>query len=148
MIEGVQIRSVERADFAAWQTMWTKYLEFYESSVEPEIYQNTFDRFFIDREFEPNCFVAVLDDNLVGLVHFLYHRHNWRIENVCYLQDLYAAEDFRGHGIGRKLIEAVYARADEDGASTVYWNTQHFNTEARKLYDKIANLTPFIKYQR
>ena len=100
------------------------------------------------KEFEPNCFVAVFDGNLVGLVHYLYHRHNWRIENVCYLQDLYAAEDLRGHGIGRKLIEAVYARADADGAGAVYWNTQHFNKEARRLYDRIANLTPFIKYQR
>lgn len=128
--------------------MWTKYLEFYESSVEPEIYLNTFERFFVDEEFEPNCFVAVKDGALVGLVHFMAHRHNWRIENVCYLQDLYADENMRGEGIGRKLIEAVYTQADKDNIASVYWMTQDFNTEARKLYDRIANLTPFIKYQR
>ena len=148
MTTEIEIRTVERSDYEAWQPLWTKYLEFYEAQVESEVYESTFQRFFIDNEFEPNCLVAVFNGKLVGLVHFLYHRHNWRVENVCYLQDLYADENLRGQGIGRKLIEAVYAQADADGAGTVYWNTQHFNKEARKLYDRIANLTPFIKYQR
>lgn len=148
MSNEVTVRRIEKADFEAWKKMWTKYLEFYKSSVKPEVYQSTFDRFFENGEFEPNCFVAVQDDQLVGLVHFMYHRHNWHIANTCYLQDLYADENRRGTGIGRKLIEAVYEQADKDGAVSVYWNTQDFNTEARKLYDRIAKLTPFIKYQR
>ncbi len=144
----IEIRSVEREDYDAWHAMWTKYLEFYKSSVAPEIYPSTFGRFFVDEEFEPKCFVAVKDGKIVGLVHFIYHRHNWHLENVCYLQDLYADETMRGHGIGRKLIEAVYTQADKDQMASVYWLTQDFNSEARKLYDRIAKLTPFIKYQR
>jgi len=46
------------------------------------------------------------------------------------------------------LIEAVYKAADDAGAPSVYWMTQEFNTNARKLYDRIGQLTPFIKYQR
>jgi len=46
------------------------------------------------------------------------------------------------------LIKAVYRAADDNGTPTVYWNTQHFNETARQLYDRIAQLTPFIKYQR
>ena len=63
-------------------------------------------------------------------------------------RDLYADPSVRGTGIGRKLIEAVYAAADADGCPSVYWMTQDFNAEARKLYDRIATLTPFIKYNR
>lgn len=51
-------------------------------------------------------------------------------------------------GVGRALIEAVYEAADERGAPSVYWLTQDFNETARVLYDRVANLTPFIKYQR
>ncbi len=29
----------------------------------------------------------------------------------------------------------------------VYWHTQDFNATARQLHDRVANLTPFIKYQ-
>ena len=56
--------------------------------------------------------------------------------------------DVRGKGIGRALIEAVYAEADRRGTPSVYWMTQDFNTTARQLYDRIAKLTPFIKYSR
>ncbi len=92
--------------------------------------------------------IATLGGKPVGLVHYLFHRHGWRIENVCYLQDLYADPDVRGTGIGRALIEAVYAAADREGCPNVYWLTQDFNETARKLYDRIGKLTPFIKYSR
>ena len=84
----------------------------------------------------------------MGLVHYIYHAHNWRVEDVCYLQDLYADPEVRGQGIGRALIEAVYRAADDNGTPAVYWLTQEFNHTARRLYDRIGTLTPFIKYQR
>ena len=53
----------------------------------------------------------------------------------------------RGGGVGRALIEAVYAAAAEKGATRIYWNTQHFNSRARVLYDRVATLSPFIQYR-
>ncbi|MDG2406467.1 MAG: GNAT family N-acetyltransferase, partial [Paracoccaceae bacterium] len=44
--------------------------------------------------------------------------------------------------------EAVYQAADAHGTPTVYWLTQDFNHTARQLYDRVATLTPFIKYNR
>ena len=72
----------------------------------------------------------------------------WVREDVCYLQDLYVLDSVRGRGVGRLLIESVYEEADRRGTPTVYWLTQDFNKTARLLYDKIANVTPFIKYNR
>jgi ribosomal protein S18 acetylase RimI-like enzyme len=51
-------------------------------------------------------------------------------------------------GVGRALIETVYAAADANGTPSVYWLTQEENTEARKLYDRFAQVTEFIKYGR
>ena len=53
-----------------------------------------------------------------------------------------------GRGVGRALINGVYAAADAAGAPAVYWLTQDFNKAGRMLYDKVGVLTPFIKYQR
>jgi GNAT superfamily N-acetyltransferase len=39
-------------------------------------------------------------------------------------EDLYIAKPWRGQDIARRLIEAVYAFADESGAASVYWLTQ------------------------
>ncbi len=142
------IRPLKAADEQQWRRLWHDYLVFYKASVPDEVYASSFARLLGDDPQDFIGLVAELDGKLVGLTHYLFHRHGWKIENTCYLQDLYADPDVRGKGIGRALIEGVYAAADAAGAPAVYWLTQDFNTEARKLYDRIAVLTPFIKYQR
>jgi GNAT superfamily N-acetyltransferase len=142
------IRPLERDDEADWRRLWHDYLAYYETERPEEIYVTYFERLLGDDPQDYNGLVAELDGRLVGLTHYLFHRHGWRLENVCYLQDLFAEPDLRGQGIGRKLIEAVYAAADAAGAPSVYWLTQDFNTTARQLYDRIGRLSPFIKYDR
>ncbi|EIE50938.1 GCN5 family acetyltransferase [Salipiger aestuarii] len=144
----VIVRPLARRDEESWRALWTAYLAFYESSVTEAVYQSTFARLLGEDAQDFNGLVAELDGQVVGLTHYLCHRHCWRIENVCYLQDLYALPQARGKGVGRALIEAVYAAADTAGAPSVYWMTQDFNDTARKLYDRVGKLTPFIKYQR
>lgn len=139
---------MKREDEASWRKLWQDYLAFYETELPEEVYESTFARLLSDDPHEFHGQVAERDGELVGLVHYLFHRHGWKIEDVCYLQDLYAAPESRGTGVGRALIEAVYAAADKAGAPGVYWLTQGFNETARKLYDRIGTLTPFIKYAR
>lgn len=144
----IEIRPLRSADEAVWRDLWTGYLDFYESSVGDEIYRSTFQRLLTDGAYEPSAFLAWDGPQAVGLVHYMFHRHCWRIENVCYLQDLFARPETRGAGVGRALIEAVYDQADQAGCPVVYWNTADDNEIARKLYDRVAKKTPFIKYQR
>ena len=142
----LQIRPLQAADESEWRRLWTLYLEFYESSVEESVYRTTFARLLSGKDNEFRGFVALREGAPIGLTHYLYHRHCWREENVCYLQDLYVDESVRGTGAGRALIEAVYTAAAEDGCARVYWLTQHFNEVGRRLYDRIAQHTPFVVY--
>lgn len=142
------VRPLARADEAEWRRLWTAYLQFYDATVAEDVYVSTFDRLLGTDPQDFDGMIAEIDGRPVGLVHYLFHRHGWRIENVCYLQDLYADPEARGRGVGRALIEAVYAEADRRGCPQVYWLTQEFNASARQLYDRIGVLTPFIKYQR
>lgn len=144
----VLIRPLAAADEAEWRRLWTGYLEFYETSVSEEVYRTTFARLLGDDPHDYHGLMATSDGKPVGLAHFLFHRHGWRVENVVYLQDLYVDPSVRGTGAGRALIEAVYAAADSAGCPSVYWLTQDFNVTARQLYDRIGKATPFIKYQR
>lgn len=142
------VRALRAEDEPVWRELWTAYLAFYESTVPDAVYTSTFARLLGDDPRDFNALVAEVDGRVVGLTHYLFHRHAWKIEEVCYLQDLYADPTVRGKGIGRALIEGVYAAADAHGAGSVYWLTQEFNDTARTLYDRIGVLTPFIKYQR
>ena len=137
-----------RDDFDDWKVLWEKYLNFYETQLSEEVYVKTFDRLVSQENTSQNAIVAKYDSRMVGLVHFIFHPHNWKIEDVCYLQDLFVSDTLRGQGIGRRLIEAVYKEADNRGTPAVYWLTQEFNKPARLLYDNIATVTPFIKYNR
>lgn len=143
------LRPLRAEDRPQWADLWRAYLAFYETELPDAIYDSSFARLIGD---DPQDFSGIVaeapDGQLIGLVHFLFHRHGWKIENTCYLQDLYARPEARGIGLGRALIEAVYAAADKAGAPSVYWLTQDFNHTARLLYDRVGTLTPFIKYSR
>lgn len=142
------VRPLTAQDWQGWRRLWTAYLAFYETTVSEAVYETTFARLLGDDPQDFHCLIAELDGAPVGLTHYLFHRHAWKVENVCYLQDLYADPEVRGTGVGRALIEAVYRAADAEGAPGVYWLTQDFNTTARRLYDRVGTLTPFIKYAR
>ncbi|MCB1480163.1 MAG: GNAT family N-acetyltransferase [Rhodobiaceae bacterium] len=143
----VTIRPLAAGDRAGWDPLWQGYLTYYESSVSAEVTETTWTR-LIDPGEEPHGFCAVdASGNLIGIVHYLFHRSTWSVEGYCYLEDLFTDPDMRGGGVGRALIEAVYAAAAEKGATRIYWNTQHFNSRARVLYDRVATLSPFIQYR-
>jgi GNAT superfamily N-acetyltransferase len=144
----VVIRPLARADEAEWRRLWTAYLRFYDSEVPEEVYASYFDVFSATIRRTTRCLLAEVDGRPVGLAHYLFHRHGWRIEDVCYLQDLYADPDVRGRGIGRALIEAVYAEADRRGCPQVYWMTQDFNADGPQALRPDRRADPFIKYQR
>lgn len=141
------IRPLLPADRAEWTRLWTAYLAFYETALPAPVFDTTFARLTGD---DPvlHGLIAEVAGRPAGLVHYILHEHCWRPEGVVYLQDLYADPEHRGTGIGRALIEAVYARADALGRPQVYWLTQDTNATARKLYDRIGHLTPFLKYNR
>ncbi len=142
------IRPLTPDDQADWRRLWTGYLTFYNATVPEAVYASTFARLLGSDPRDFRALVAEGDGGLLGLTHYLFHRHGWKIEDTCYLQDLYVDPSARGTGLGRALIEAVYAAADAAGAPSVYWLTQDFNAEARRLYDRVAKVTPFIRYNR
>jgi len=142
------IRPIEAGDRAGWEPLWQGYLRFYETELPDEVTDSTWHK-LLDPSRSPFGLVAVGESGLlIGLVHYLFHQSTWTIPHICYLQDLFVDPQVRGSGAGKALIEAVYAKAAEAGAPQVYWLTQEFNRTARGLYDKVATLTPFVRYRR
>ena len=109
--------------------MWDGYNAFYErtgpTALDPAITAMTWARFF--DAYEPvHALVAERGGELLGLVHYLFHRSTTAIEPTIYLQDLFTIEAARGKGVGRALINGVYEQAKLAGSPRVYWFTyQH-----------------------
>ena len=103
-------RAVAREDFQAWKVLWDGYNAFYgregPTALPQEITQTTWLRFF-DANEPVHAMVAEASGQLLGLVHYLFHRSTIQIAPTCYLQDLFTSEGARGKGVGQSLIEAV-----------------------------------------
>jgi GNAT superfamily N-acetyltransferase len=153
--ENVERRNPDTAsptgDFVQWKFLWDGYNAFYgrkESTALPEtITAMTWSRFFDG--YEPmHALIADYSGQLLGLVHFLFHRSTISLTSNCYLQDLFTLEAARGKGVARALIEEVYHCAERAGSSRVYWHTHESNEAAMKLYDKVAEKPGFLVYRK
>jgi GNAT superfamily N-acetyltransferase len=151
MPDAVLVRPIARSDRAQWLPLWDGYNAFYgragDTALDPLITATTWERFF--DAYEPvHALVAERDGRLLGLVHFLFHRSTITIAPSCYLQDLFTPAEARGRGVGRALIEAVYAEARQAGAPRVYWQTHETNATAMRLYDQVAEKSGFVVYRK
>jgi GNAT superfamily N-acetyltransferase len=134
----IVIRPLEDANHGAWER----------AQVPDEVIALAWQRLL---KQEDGFFALVAVDEsgrLIGLAHALFHRSTWSATYYCYLEDLFVDPAARGQGVGRALIEAVYAQADQRGATRTYWATMGDNATARRLYDGLATLSPFVQYRR
>jgi GNAT superfamily N-acetyltransferase len=165
MTEGNWVVRALRADEkAAWAPLWRGYQQFYGVEIPEEVSDLTWVRFHDPAE--PMFVLGAFADGsgvgpsgaasasgegaprLLGIVHYVLHRSCWTAGPYCYLQDLFTVPESRGQGVGRGLIEAVYAKAAEAGASRVWWLTQETNYAGRMLYDRVADRPGFIQYRK
>jgi GNAT superfamily N-acetyltransferase len=147
----VTIRPVVENDYAQWLPLWDGYNAFYGRSgataLDPAVTRTTWARFF-DAHEPVHALVAEEGGRLIGLAHYLYHRSTTAIGPSCYMQDLFTTAEARGRGVGRALIEAVYAAARAAGSPRVYWQTHETNATAMRLYDQMAEKSGFLVYRR
>jgi len=140
----ISIAPLRESEHARWVQLWSAYQRFYEIDLPAQVTAATWERL---RSGRIHAFGARdPNDELVGIVHFLFHDDTWSTESACYLQDLYVDPAARGKGCGRRLIEAVAQAAKAAGANNPYWLTHESNRSARLLYDRLGRNLGFIQY--
>ncbi|GLX89856.1 N-acetyltransferase [Pseudomonas fragi] len=147
MTSNIQIKPATDADHDVWMPLWQAYLTFYKTELPADVSQSTWQR-FMDPAEPTHLALAWQDDEAVGMVQTVIHRSNWSIGNSCYLQDLYVSPHLRGTGVGRQLIEHVYAQARALECAKVHWLTQKTNATAIRLYERIADRPGFIQFRK
>jgi len=144
----VSIRPLRASDREAWDRLFHGYINFYEAKVPADVIELTWERLIGEKDGFWGAVAVDEHDRPIGLVHVVFHPSTWSSTSYCYLEDLYVDRDTRRHGVGRALIQAVYDEADRRGASRTYWATKQDNSQARRLYDRVATLSPFVQYRR
>lgn len=143
----IQIEPLENITQQEWLPLWLDYQNFYQTQLSEEVDQHTWQR-LTDLAFgNMYGFAAILNQQVIGIVHVIQHDSCWTLTPYAYLQDLYTHIDFRGRGVARALIEKVYVDTKQRGCDRVYWLTHESNRQAQQLYEQVAKKTGFIQYK-
>ncbi len=75
------------------------------------------------------CFVAEHQGRLVGFILSYLLPGSFGIQQSAWIPTFGVDPDFMGHGIGRKLAEAVFAFYKAEGVPTVYTSVRWYDTD-------------------
>jgi GNAT superfamily N-acetyltransferase len=144
----IRVRPIVAADKPEWLQLFRAYIAFSQENVPDDVVERTWRRLLAQDDGMLALIATDEEGRAAGIANLVFHRSTWSATWYCYLEDLFVAQEARGKGVGRALIEATYAEADRRGASRTYWATQEKNAKARALYDRVGGLTEFVQYRR
>jgi GNAT superfamily N-acetyltransferase len=88
--------------------------------------------------FGPNpffqCIIAEYDGRPAGFAFYFFDYSTWIGRPGIYLEDIFVYPEFRGHGIGKALLQRVAAVAVEKGCARIKWEVLDWNTPAIDFY--------------
>jgi GNAT superfamily N-acetyltransferase len=88
------------------------------------------------------------DGEVVGFALNQWKWSSLKGAQVVVLDDLFVAEDARGHGHADALIEATAEVARRHGAPAISWFTMPDNKRAQAVYDRVGGVAEtLIEYE-
>lgn len=141
----VVIRAIEQSDRQGWERLFRGYRDFYALEHDEAVIDTVW-RWLTDADHELQALVAVQDSTLVGIAHWRRFARPSRGGAAIFLDDLFTSADARGRGVGSLMIARLQQIAAGEGLLEVRWITSESNTDAQRLYDRVAQRVPFITY--
>ena len=143
----MMIRDATAADEAGFRRLWDAYLAFYDVTLAPAVTDQTWSR-ILDTASPMSARLAVdAAGKVQGFAVWHHHIASWHMANDLYLEDLFVDPAARGTGLGRALLDDLFALARARGFGRIYWHTDEGNARARSLYDSYAPADGHIRYR-
>ena len=83
-----------------------------------------------------NFFVAEVDGKIVGISLYYVKYSTWKGKCI-FLEDIIVTEQYRKHGIGKKLFDEVVKVSKELNVQRLEWHVLDWNKPAIRFYEKI-----------
>lgn len=81
------------------------------------------------------AFVAEVEHKIIGLSLYYIRYSTWKGRRL-YLEDLIVHEPYRGHGIGKLLLDQTIDYAKEKKYTGMMWQVLDWNTPAINFYER------------
>jgi GNAT superfamily N-acetyltransferase len=130
----VTIRKIDECDFLVLISLFKEFALF---EKLPEKMTNSVEQMLREKEYLTG-FVAVNDaDEIVGYATYFFGYYTW-IGKSLYMDDLYVRPNFRGAGVGTKLINEVIAFAKAENCKKLRWQVSEWNQPAIDFYKSLG----------
>jgi len=130
----VTIRPIEERDYA---TLILLFQEFAHFEKLPEKMTNTVEQMLAEKEFLTGLVAVNPENEILGYVTYFFGYYTW-IGKSLYMDDLYVRPDFRGAGVGTKLIKEVIAFAKAENCKKLRWQVSEWNQPAIDFYKSLG----------
>jgi len=130
----VTIRKIEESDYLVLISLFKEFALF---EKLPEKMTNSVEQILREKEYLTG-FVAVNDvDEIVGYATYFFGYYTW-IGKSLYMDDLYVRPNFRGAGVGTKLINEVITFAKAENCKKLRWQVSEWNQPAIDFYKSLG----------
>jgi GNAT superfamily N-acetyltransferase len=145
---GVTVRVAQPQDKDAWLGLWLEWQRHMKGAVPADVTERTW-----ARAQEPESGLLILlgfthEGEAIGFATVSFTPFAWTGSDIAFLQDLFVRDSARGKGAGDALLRAVYARADEHGATQVFWMVDEKDEKLQRFYERYGIRTPYLRYMR
>lgn len=83
-------------------------------------------------------FLATADNRHLGYAAQRYFYSTWAVGHEALLDDLYVTPEFRGQGVGRRLVEHAIQDAVAYGCRAMHLDTNEHNAASNALYARLG----------
>lgn len=138
----ITIRSISRQDYEQWLPLW---LSNTENKVAEAITQNTWNA--LCHKSRPVYGLGAFENgDMKAILHYVLHATTGSLKSVCYMQDLFVHEKFRGRGIAKEMLRQLEKIGKDHQWERIYWIAAESNTAAQRLYKHIGFKLDFSFY--
>lgn len=130
----VTIRKIQELDFPVLIFLFKEFALF---EKLPEKMTNSVVQMMKEKEYLTGFVAVNAADEILGYVTYFFGYYTW-IGKSLYMDDLYVRPDFRGAGVGTKLINEVIAFAKAENCKKLRWQVSEWNQPAIDFYKSLG----------
>ena len=138
MIENIKIRKAELKDVTIIINLIKELAEYEKLLDEVTATENKLMNSIFGNDKFVEVWLAEINDEPVGQVFFFRNYSTFLAKPGFYIEDIYVRPQFRGNGIGKKLLNKVVELAAEKNYGRVEWSVLNWNEPAIEFYKNIG----------
>ena len=138
MIENIKIRKAELKDVTIILNLINELAEYEKLLDEVTATEDKLMNTIFGNDKFVEVWLAEINDEPVGQVFFFRNYSTFLAKPGFYIEDIYVRPQFRGKGIGKKLLNKVIELAKEKNYGRVEWSVLNCNEPAIEFYKNIG----------